>query len=165
MSAADMSQIAHKLTENVKLLQKVAVVAPDGKVLLLQRSAGEFSRPGCWDLPGGNSEWPTDGRAGFGLHQGDIARELEEETGIVCAPAAFTHEALTYFQTFFDAEKQVYSIICGWRTLLLAGTTTDITLSHEHSAFAWVQISQLDEYDFGGEKGAFVKEIARKGAG
>ncbi len=152
------------LTEKVKLLQKVALFA-GGNVLLLQRSPEEHSRPGCWDLPGGNSEWPTGEQAGFGLHKADLIRELQEETGLLLQSTDFTHNDLVYFETFFDKPKQQFSVICGWRYDLPADfDPQSIRLSHEHTAFAWVQPDQLDQYDFGGDCGAFITEIISRGA-
>lgn len=76
----------HQLTENVKLLQKAVIIRQSGsaiEALLLQRSETAASRPNCWDLPGGNSEWPVLGQSSIAnLHLGDIKREILEETSL-----------------------------------------------------------------------------------
>lgn len=152
------------LTTQVKLLQKVAIWS--GKtVLLLQRGDTEQSRPGCWDLPGGNSEWPEAGRQGFGLHREDIAREVREETGLVFEASQFSFDALTYFETFFEQQAQRFSVICGWGAVLPAENNPDsITLSSEHTSYDWVRLSELDAYDFGGKRGEFILEIITRSA-
>jgi 8-oxo-dGTP pyrophosphatase MutT (NUDIX family) len=152
-------RIAHQLTQNVKLLQKVALVQ-SGDVLVGRRAADPVRRPGCWDLPGGNSEWPEEGRVGFGLHREDLVREILEETGVKVLSESIQHENMNFFETFFDAGKQVFSIIAGWRIELPEEfDRSGITLSSEHTESAWVSQDRLEMFDFGGEKGAFVKEI------
>jgi 8-oxo-dGTP diphosphatase len=149
----------HTLTKEVKLLQKIALLR-EGAVLLLQRSGNEQSRPGCWDLPGGNSEWPLDTHKGFGQHKKDLVREVREETGIELLPESFAQNDLVYFETFFQPDAQMFSIICGWKGVLSADFAPDqVRLSDEHTAFAWVKPSELAEYDFGGSRGEFLAEI------
>jgi 8-oxo-dGTP pyrophosphatase MutT (NUDIX family) len=154
-----MQKIPHQLTENVKLLHKVALIHQN-KILLLQRSAQSQSRPEKWDLAGGNSEWPEIKRQGHGVHQNDVAREVVEETGIVIPKTSFDFSALTYFDTYFDAQKQIVTIICGWKYQLpQTFNPENITISEEHSQMQWVEKGQLDQIDFGGIKGEFVKQI------
>ncbi len=75
-----MQHFEHQLTTNVKFLHKVAIIRElDGEkqVLILQRDSNSFSRPDCWDLPGGNAEWPIEGQVSTAdLHQADTAREV-----------------------------------------------------------------------------------------
>ncbi len=144
------------LTENVKLLQKACLVNDDGKILILKRQEGDVSRPGCWDLPGGNSEWPGSDEGGFGQYKRDIVREVKEETGIDVDPTLINQSDQVYFDTFFDVDKQIFTIIVGW---CFKSNTTEVKLSDEHTAYAWVKKDELDDYDFGGKKGEFVKEI------
>ncbi len=149
-------KVAHQLTENVKLLQK-AVLLKAGKALIVRRSKDAASRPGFWDLPGGNSEWPDTEGSGSGSHRRDIAREIEEETGVWVDPEAFATSSLIYFDTYFDSTKQVFTVINGWYLELLENFDDDkISLSDEHTEFAWISPEELEEYDFGGEAGLFV---------
>lgn len=155
-----MNQIPHQLTANVKLLHKIAIEF-EGKVLILKRSSESKSRPNCWDLPGGNSEWPEEGtQSGFDLHTTDIVREIEEETGIQVNKLQFSESSLVYFHTYFDADKQIYTIICGW-SLSIASNPV-ITLSSEHQEFKWVKSSEVDSFDFGVKAGDFVKAIIKQ---
>lgn len=153
----------HQLTQNVKILQK-AVLIHNGRFLILQREADAKSRPLCWDLPGGNSEWPektTENQEN--LHQEDVAREIKEETGVTVFAEHFTLENMTFFRTFYDVENDVYSIITGWKVDLPSDFDRDqVILSDEHIDQKWVTFDELDEYDFGGRRGEFVKDIIRK---
>ncbi len=156
------------LQANVKLLQK-AVLIHDGKFLILQRNEQAKSRPLCWDLPGGNSEWPeaiinSNGAAQNqeNLHQKDIAREILEETGITVFDEHFTFENMVLFRTFFEASSEVYSIITGWKVELPDDFERSLVqLSDEHINHKWVTFDELNEYDFGNKKGEFIKDVIR----
>lgn len=153
--------MTHQLTDNTKLLHKVALTH-QGKVLILKRSETARSRPGKWDLAGGNSEWPENDRAGSGVHALDVAREIFEETGVTVGPSTFEADgdAMIFFDTFFDAKKQVFSIICGWKYELPESfDKNDIKISHEHTQAVWIEPDHLDQFDFGSEKGEFIKLI------
>lgn len=149
------------LTKNCKLLQKAALFHTE-KVLLLRRSNNEKSRPGCWDLPGGNSEWPEDATANLrNMHLGDIVREIQEETGLVFDRELFTLDKISLLFTFFEVEQQQYSIVLGWRLELDHHKQPSIAISHEHTEYAWVSPQDLDKYDFGGERGNWLKKVVR----
>ena len=154
----------HQLTENTKLLHKV-VLTHKKDVLILKRSQSAKTRPGSWDLPGGNSEWPENDRAGHGVHKLDIAREIFEETGITVGPDDFgvDSHSLVYFDTYFDADKQVFSVICGWTYQLPDSfDKNDIKISHEHTEAVWIDPKHVDEYDFDSKRGEFIKKIIKK---
>lgn len=152
----------HQLTPNVKLLQKV-VIEHDGKVLLVKRDANSFSRPNCWDFPGGNSEWPTDVvEKTSNLHQRDATREVLEETGLHIDPSEFSKENLRYLETFFDPEKQIFTILLSWHILLPDSVDPNsIQLSEEHTEYQWLSPSEAEQLDFGGNKGQFLLRILR----
>ena len=157
----------HQLTKNVKFLHK-AVVIVNGKALILRRNPDSKSRPSCWDLPGGNSEWPSLNQSSqANLHQLDVAREIEEETGLVVASKYFTLDALVYFSSYFASDKQIYTIICGWQTLdswienSFSAKFPEVIISDEHTDYVWVSEAELANYDFGGVKGQFVVDIIK----
>jgi len=153
----------HQLTKNVKFLHKVAIIFED-KILLLKRSQDSINRPSSWDLPGGNSEWPEVGsESGFDYHLKDVVREIVEEAGIEVEIQRFNHNSMIYFRTYFDADKQIYTMICGWKLEL--ETKPKVTISHEHTKHQWVKAEALAGFDFGGEKGEFIKEIIRSSNG
>ncbi len=156
----------HQLTENVKLLQKAAIIRQGNsglEVLLLQRSADAKSRPNCWDLPGGNSEWPAQNQlSAADLHLGDIKREIQEETALQVSENAFDLNKLVHFSTYFDSEKQVFTVICGWLVIFASTNQTEIQISSEHQNYIWASQANLANYDFGGDSGAFVLDTIQK---
>ena len=157
-------RMKHQLTQNVKLLQK-AVLIHNSKILILQRSQDSQSRPGSWDLPGGNSEWPEkngEDQNQENMHQEDIAREIKEETGLTVFSQHFTKENLTFFRTFYEATKDVYTIITAFRVEMPSDfERSQIVLSDEHIDHKWINIEDLNEYDFGGKRGEFIKDMIR----
>lgn len=148
------------LTDQVKLLQKVAIIH-QGKLLIMKRSEDATHRPGAWDLPGGNAEWPEANQSVANLHRQDVAREILEETGLVVEADHFTDENLVHFMTFFDADQQLYAVICGWKVVLTA-ESADIILSDEHTEFAWITLADLANYDLAEPKGTFIKHIIHR---
>lgn len=150
----------HQLTPNVKLLQKV-VLQHRGRVLLLKRDAASFSRPLVWDFPGGNSEWPSEiVEPTANLHQRDAAREVFEETGIHVNPAEFKQDALVYLETFFSPDRQIFTVLLGWRIKLLDDFEPEqVRLSEEHVEFAWLPLKEALDQDFGGSRGEFLRRI------
>jgi 8-oxo-dGTP pyrophosphatase MutT (NUDIX family) len=150
------------LTENVKLLQK-AVLIHNGEFLILRRGQDEYSRPNCWDLPGGNAEWPTDQKENVeNVHQEDVSREIKEETGIYVLSQHFTKENLSLFRTFFEAEAQIYTVITGWKVEMPSDfDRSQVEISDEHIDYKWIRFQDLSDYDFGGKKGEFIKDMIR----
>jgi len=156
-----MGKLQHQLTNNTKLLQKVVLIH-NNKILILQRAEDVLSRPLCWDLPGGNSEWPETLENIGGLHKKDASREVFEETGIEILPSKFATENLVSFRTFFEAKKQVFSVIVGWKINLNNNfNESSVKISHEHIGYKWIKVSELDNYDFGATKGEFIVEIIK----
>lgn len=155
----------HQLTDNVKLLQKAAIIRQQDslEVLLLKRSADAKSRPNCWDLPGGNSEWPEMNQFSVAnLHLNDLKREISEETSLNVNEKILILDNLAHFSTYFDSDKQVFTIICGW---LIKHSSTDqnmVEISDEHQEYAWVKEVDLPSYDFGGVKGTFILDIIKR---
>jgi 8-oxo-dGTP pyrophosphatase MutT (NUDIX family) len=157
--------LKHQLTDQVKLLQKVSIIRSNQtelEVLLLQRSPEALSRPNCWDLPGGNSEWPEENLSQANLHLQDLSREVKEETALQFAPAVLKNQLPVHFSTYFDGEKQIFTVICGWSLDFDSTNQAEIQLSAEHQAYAWVNAKSLTDYDFGGEQGAFVLDVIQQ---
>lgn len=153
---------SHQLTAEVKLLQK-AVVVQGGKALILKRSADSGSRAEKWDLPGGNTEWPDSLQDVRNPHLHDVVREVFEETGIELALSAVSD--CVYVGSYFEPGKQIYTIILGWSITLPSGVVQqDILLSDEHTAFAWIGLSEFDQYDFGfaGDQNGFIRLMMEK---
>jgi 8-oxo-dGTP pyrophosphatase MutT (NUDIX family) len=158
--------LQHQLTENVKLLQKVAIIRlnnSEPEVLLLQRSVNALSRPSCWDLPGGNSEWPSSAQiSAANLHLSDISREILEETSLSVSENNFDLDKMVHFSTYFDNGKQIFTVICGWMVDFSLTNQSEIQISDEHQNYIWASQANLANYDFGGENGAFVVDMIQK---
>jgi len=114
---------------NVVLVSAVALIDPDGRVLLAQRPQGK-AMAGLWEFPGGKVEADeTPERA--------LIRELQEELGIdtwesCLAPLTFASHAYDSFHLLmplFACRK--------WQ-----GTPQ----SKEGQALKWVRVNQLKEY-------------------
>lgn len=157
-----MKKNDHQLTDDVKLLQKVVLIHGD-KFLILQREENSHSRPLAWDLPGGNAQWPETLEDKENPHQSNVAREVFEETGIEVSEDLFSTENLVELRTYFEAQDQVFSVITGWRVKLNDDFNEEnVKISHEHINYDWITIDMLDDYNFDGFKGEFIKEIIRK---
>lgn len=156
-----MKKLPHQLTENVKILQKVVLIY-DGKCLILKRSENSKSRPGKWDLPGGNVEWPADKKDQQDYHVGELLREVVEETGIIIND--FDLECC-YVGTHYQAEKDVFSIILGWSVHL--HQIPEVKISNEHTEYAWMALHEGPNFDFGfaGEKGQFIRAMIDRSLG
>lgn len=179
--------LTHQLTSQVKLLHKVALVIDScesrtakssldqtsfPKLLILKRGPNSYSRPKQWDLPGGNAEWPfidkdtSNSDLLAKLHRRDIEREVLEETGIDLSQTqnytSLEFDRPILCQTYFDKKTEVYSIILGW--LIRLFDLPKIILSDEHTDFAWIEMSQFREYDFGfaGEPDGFIRIIIER---
>lgn len=58
--------------------------------------------------------------------------------------------------------SEIYSVILGWKIVLPKEfDKNSIQLSHEHTAFRWVKLTEFDDYDFGfaGEKDGFIRRM------
>lgn len=161
MNKHNMKKISHQLTENVKVLQK-AVLIHGGKFLILKRSDDATSRPGKWDLPGGNMEWPEVQKDQTNLHEDEIIREIVEETGIIVNDFALES---TYLSSYYQADKEILTLILGWSVQLFQ--QPEVKISAEHTEYAWIRAEELNSYDFGfaGEKDGFIRKIIEKSGG
>jgi 8-oxo-dGTP pyrophosphatase MutT (NUDIX family) len=159
-------KLKHQLTTNVKLLHKAALVY-QGKVLILKRASDANSRPGRWDLAGGNSEWPAGATNNlFNPHQADISREIMEETGFDIPKTNFSINNLVYFATYFEAEREIFSVNCGWAVYLdklLADQNpfSIVEISSEHTDYQWITLDELNQFDFGGPSRDYETAIIR----
>lgn len=117
-----------------RLFAKAALSNPEGKILILRRSHTDTTRPGQFDLPGGElepDESPTEA----------VIREIEEETGMQLSAADVT---LAYSATnYYEGESRVRFLYIG--KLLV---NHDIKLSFEHDALEWMPLDEvLEKYD------------------
>ena len=113
----------------IVLVSAVALIDPDGRVLLAQRPEGK-SMAGLWEFPGGKVE-PGE------TPEAALIRELKEELGIdtwqsCLAPLTFASHAYPEFHLLMPL------FVCRrWQ-----GTATP----HEGQALAWVRPASLRDY-------------------
>lgn len=111
------------------LVVAVALIDPDGRVLIAQRPEGK-ALAGLWEFPGGKVE------PGERPEQA-LIRELKEELGIdvteAClAPFVFASHAYDSFHLLMP--------------LYLCRRWSGVVVKHEHAALAWVKPNRLGDY-------------------
>lgn len=121
-----------------KVVAKAVLMRPDGQVLLLRRSADDDINPGEWDFPGGGVD------EGEEIAQG-TAREIAEEAGLDVKPSSLT---LVYGDAGIDRGKNKV-----WLYYLGHTDTDDVTLSHEHDKYIWLDLAEaVETADNAGQK-------------
>lgn len=114
----------------------------DGKILILKRSAGDDHLPEVWETVGGG----MDDEQG---PQEALKREIREETGLIVSVG----EPFNVF-TF---RKQTGEFKIG--ITFLCDTEDDtVVLSHEHSAYQWIDPEDFLQYP---SVPSLYEEIAR----
>ncbi|OIO64185.1 hypothetical protein AUJ68_06900 [Candidatus Woesearchaeota archaeon CG1_02_57_44] len=121
----------HTSRKTIVIVQK-AVTLDGDKALIIRRSMDSKRHPGQWDLPGGKLETGED-------MQEALIREIEEETGLKATD-------IRLLCAFSQDEPSRYGIRLGY-AVQVNGSNKDITLSHEHTEFAWVPVEQLAKID------------------
>ncbi len=111
------------------LVVAVALIDPDGRVLIAQRPEGK-QLAGLWEFPGGKVE-PSE------RPETALIRELKEELGIdvteAClAPFVFASHAYESFHLLMP--------------LYLCRRWSGMVVKHEHAALAWVKPNRLGDY-------------------
>ena len=95
------------------------------------------------------------------LHQLDIAREVKEESNLAVNPEIFDLEHLLFFMTYFEVDRQIYTVICGWGINFTDTDQEVVKISDEHLDQAWITLEELDNYNFGEAKGEFIKDMIK----
>ncbi len=111
------------------LVAAVALIDPDGRVLLAQRPEGR-SMAGLWEFPGGKIESGETPEAA-------LIRELEEELGIgtwasCLAPLTFASHAYEDFHLLMP--------------LFACRKWEGIPRAREHQVLRWVRVEELSRY-------------------
>lgn len=114
---------------NTVLVVAVALIDPDGRVLIAKRPEGK-QLAGLWEFPGGKVEAGERPEAA-------LVRELKEELGIdvqqAClAPFVFASHAYETFHLLMP--------------LYLCRRWSGVVVSREHAALAWVKPDRLPDY-------------------
>tara|TARA_Y100000592_G_scaffold99283_1_gene174769 strand:+ start:1268 stop:1672 length:405 start_codon:yes stop_codon:yes gene_type:complete len=110
------------MPKDVDTVAKAVIIDEKGRVLMLKRSKDLDKYPEKWDLPGGHLKEKEN------LIKG-LKREVEEETSLkIRDPELFHQDKKTYFFiTKYDSRK--------------------IKLSHEHTAYSFIDKKALSEED------------------
>ncbi|MCE7998881.1 MAG: NUDIX domain-containing protein [Rhodobiaceae bacterium] len=120
--------------DNVGLTHRIVVKAQiwrDGRLLIIKRAPDSDPYPGLWDVPGGS------------LHKGEsvdagIRRETFEEVDL----------ALSHIRPLTTWSTGVQEDLVIGLSFLATSETDMVTLSEEHTDFAWVAPDNVDDYTF-----------------
>lgn len=108
------------------------IIVFDGKFLIVRRSENARAEIGYWELPGGRLE--------FGETTEDaLRRELREEVGLeveILRP-------MTTWSLIRENQAQTVGI-----TFLCRYFGGEVTISHEHDEFAWINSDEILGYNF-----------------
>ena len=112
----------------IYLHQKAVILNNESKFLVLKALYKGFK----WDLPGGALEFPE-------LNDVALKREVKEETGL-----EIENIVPLDIQTSYNKEQDDYVIFIGYKCVTLPG---EITVSSEHSEYAWVTKNEFLQMD------------------
>jgi ADP-ribose pyrophosphatase YjhB (NUDIX family) len=135
--------------DNVGPTHRIVVKAQiwrDGRLLIIKRAPDSDPYPGLWDVPGGSVH------KGETIDQG-LRRETSEEVDLTLSHI----RPLTSWST-----GQQESLVIGLSYLATSETDT-VTLSEEHTDFAWVEPSSISDYDFPPNLEKEIKWVIAKG--
>lgn len=115
-----------------------AMIMREGKCLIV-RLFEEDGHPASlkWDLPGGRIDKGEEGEDAFW-------REMGEETGLLkddFVDLGIADCLIRYPKSFFHP-------FCGIIRLLTIKTDKEVKLSFEHIEMKWIDVSEIDDYDF-----------------
>ena len=129
-----------------KIIVAAAALMKDGKIFIAQRPASKLP-PLVWEFPGGKPE------SGETLQQA-LRRELQEELHIDTIVGDFVMQT-THQYDFAEIELNLFKV-----------TMVDPNAAirdEEHHATAWVNLSELDKYDFAAADKAIVAYLQKNG--
>lgn len=126
------------IDQNKKIVQKIVlggVVIKNGKVLILQRHKNEDVYPNMWELPSGKRE-------ALEPSENSLIREIKEEAGLDV-------KILLPFSVFDYQIEKPNEIRDSTQINFLVTPTddTNVVLSDEHQAFAWIAPEEIDQYE------------------
>ena len=129
------------------LAVKAIVRREDGHGLLLRRSSSSTHFAGQWEWPGGKTDRGEDFITA-------LRREVTEETGLAVDFTGFAGA------NYFEMER--LHVVCLCMEARVAGGT--LTLSGEHDAAEWVQLTDLPKWDIAPNSRSLVLEYVAKKA-
>jgi 8-oxo-dGTP diphosphatase len=129
------------INNQINISQKIILVNINGEILTMRRGKTAPSRPGYWDLPGGDLEFGEDLKDG-------IIREVKEETGLdIDIPTL-----LDVFSAFND-RNEFWVTICYFSKV----ESADVKLSFEHDSFKWIHPKEFQKLKVSPKNKRFVQ--------
>lgn len=132
---SDPQKQSYLFSDDIKFLQKAVVFHPtESKILALKRTMQEHSRPGKWDLVGGNVHYGEN-------HEESLRREIREESGLEVAE-------LKPLRVFSQMMNDIYHLFIGYKATALSD---QVVISEEHTEYKWVtpeEFLDLESADF-----------------
>ena len=126
---------SYLFSDDMKFLQKAVIFHPNEyKILALKRSMNEHSRPGKWDLVGGNVSYGEN-------HEQALRREIKEESNLEV-------DSLIPLHVYSQLTEGIYHLFIGYKTKAI---NEEVIISHEHTEFRWVtpeEFMALDSAEF-----------------
>lgn len=125
---------------------KAIIRNEQGNILLLKVRTEElagYSGPAYWDIPGGRIQWTgiiRDEKSGV-IHWDKVvldtlAREIEEETGLTGLTSVYPHSFVISNVSYPVEGGEIVALLLRSYVCTLPNTS-NITLSQEHSDYAW----------------------------
>lgn len=118
---------------------------PEGKLLIIQRNKDEDIYPEMWELPSGKREF-------LESSTNALVREAKEEVGLDIKVA----QPFSVFE--YQIEKPDQLRDSTQINFIVTTDSTDVKLSGEHQAFAWISENEVGEYDISDS----IKEVVIK---
>ena len=114
-----------------------AFIAKDGKLLILREFASEKYPSGKkWEIPGGRITESEERTPLIDV----LLREVREECGSI---EIIVGEVFHVFRRQFPNGEWVF--LAGFDCSYISG---EVTLSHEHTEYAWIIEADMEHYDF-----------------
>lgn len=107
-----------------------AVIWNEGRFLILKRCKQDANQPDLWEFPGGGLELGE-------RHEEALIREIQEETQL---SAKMVRPLSTW-----DARRKDGTQVIGI-TFLCEFLQGEVTLSDEHTAYAWIEPKEIVKY-------------------
>ena len=131
------------------------VLELDSKYLVVRRSQSETFLPGKYEFPGGKVDF------GESAEQG-LIREFVEETGLEIEVG----EMIRSFN-YVSKELNRHTVEFVYRVNLKNSDQNDVVLSEDHDKYAWISMSEIQQYEIEGEilntfKALGYTEVAQK---
>lgn len=104
----------------------------NNEILLVKRALNDEFLPGCWELPGGGTNYGE-------IAQEALKREIKEECGLNVE----IREPLTV-NTYYikDIQRVEITFLC-----MIIDAQYSVELSHEHIDYKWVRKNELDNIE------------------